>query len=741
MPKLQKPIFPSGGTKNISESISVEVRDKRLVYFNGLLPIFQHDESDLQSFRMFTSSLIDLGELRQVDVAEGFGVPLPTIKRYLKLLREHDKKDFYTNPKPRSEAVLNAEVRQDVERLLAEGNTVPEVAQATNIKANTLHKAIRAGRLPRVKKKDSTLNPPSLPTQSERSVVDRAAVMGNGTTRAEERVAAALGLVSEAKIQFCAGQDIAGGGVLTALPSLLVMGLLEHQALYSLPQGFYGLTSIFLLLAFMALSRILSLEKLRYQTPGEWGQLLGLDRIPEVRTLREKVKYLCNETGRAAIWNAALAKEWITADQASDPVFFADGHVRIYHGRQTNLPKHYVPRQKLYHRATVDHYLNAMDGQPFCYINAAVDHGLVAALRDELVPWLEAQQVVSAEHRQRMLADPRVPRFTLVFDREGYSPETFEKLWEEKRVAVITYHRYPQGEWPETEFREHSVALLPGVTMKLKLAEREVQLGRKKVRVREIRRLTEDGRQVSLLSTNLVADGPWLTASLLARWSQENYFRYMRKHFNIDALVERGTETMPDTEFTVNPEWRELTNQIRPKQAQLRRHKAMLGAATLKELTEQSVLDYELQQGNLIEQMDALQKELGELKKRRKELPHHVKVKDLPEKYAFERLRTERKYFLDTIKMIAYRAETTMVSIVREKLARSDDGRALLQQIFKAPADLIPNLEEKTLTILMHHLTQHAHDEALRHLCEELTATETQFPGTDLRLVYKLRSS
>ena len=66
------------------------------------------------------------------------------------------------------------------------------------------------------------------------------------------------------------------------------------------------MTSIFLVLGLLALARIPSLEQLRYQAPGEWGQLLGLDRIPEVRTLREKLKILCREAGRAAQWNTEL---------------------------------------------------------------------------------------------------------------------------------------------------------------------------------------------------------------------------------------------------------------------------------------------------------------------------------------------------------------------------------------------------------------------------------------------------
>jgi hypothetical protein len=565
--------------------------------------------------------------------------------------------------------------------------------------------------------------------------------MGYAATRTDERVAAALGLLSSASIEFCAGQDIAGGGVLLSVPALLAMGLLTHREMFALPSGYYGLTSIFLLLAMMALARIPSLEKLRYQASGEWGQLLGLDRIPEVRTLREKVKILCSQAGRAVQWNAALAKEWITAEQTAEPVFYADGHVRVYHGKLTTLPKHYVSRQKLYQRATVDYWINAIDGQPFCCINQPVDHGLVAALRKDLAPWVKANLVVSAEHQQRMEADPRVPLATMVFDREGYSPETFEDLWEE-RIAAITYHRYPKEDWPEEEFREESVELVRGVTVKWQLAEREIVTGRKQVRLREVRRRAEGGRQISVVSTHFGVEGRQLAAWLLARWSQENFFRYMRQHFGLDALVEYGTEAMPDTEFTVNPAWREVNAKIKKRQAEWRRLKAVLGAASLqKELSELAVLEYQLQQGELKEQSDHLEEELAALKKQRKEVVHHVKVKDLPEAYAFRRLRSERKQFLDTIKMISYRAETSMVSIVREKLARTDDGRALLQQIFQTPADLIPDLAEQTLTVRLHHLTQRAHDDVIRHLCEELNATETLFPGTGLKLIYTLGSA
>jgi hypothetical protein len=569
--------------------------------------------------------------------------------------------------------------------------------------------------------------------------------MGYGATRTLERVAAAMGAVAAAPIVFESARDIPQGGVLLALPALLAMGLLRHSPeLYALPAGFYSLSSVLVLIALMALARIPSLEQLRYVAAGEWGNLLGLDRIPEVRTLREKLKRLCAEAGRAARWNAALAREWIAQheQESGGLAFYVDGHVRVYHGELSKLPRHYVARQRFYLRATVDYWVNALDGQPFFYINKEVDHGLVQALREDVLPWLRANVAISAEHQARMEADARVPRFTVVFDREGYSPELFLEL-EKERVAALTYHRYPKGDWPAEEFQEQTVKLASGETVRMKLAEREAWVGKRPgVAVREIRKLTAEGRQVSIVSTNRLGSGAAQAVALMARWSQENFFKYMREHFGLDALVQYGTEEIPATVTTLNPAWRELNRQVRNQHAELQRCRQRQSSATLSQpLSEPAVRQYEQHQGQLQEKIEQMEGLLEDLKRKRKAIPHHIPVKDLPEEDRFQRLRPERKQFLDTIKMIAYRAETAMAATVREKLARFDDGRALLRQIYQTEVDLLPDLNAKTLTVCLHHLTQAAHDAAVRHLCEELTATETTFPGTDLRLVYKLGSS
>jgi hypothetical protein len=564
--------------------------------------------------------------------------------------------------------------------------------------------------------------------------------MGNATTRSLERVAAAMGALESAPIEFQVACDVTRGGVLLALPALLAVGLLRYTApMYQLPNGFYGLDSIFLLLALMALARIRSLEQLRYEAPGEWGKLLGLDRIPEVRTLRRKLKRLCQDLGRAFRWNAALAQEWITRQDAAELYFYCDGHVRVYHGEQTALPRHYVARERLCLRATTDYWINAMDGQPFLYVNKEVDPGLIATLRQEVIPWLEAHVAKTPEQERRLAEDARAPWFTVVFDREGYSPELFQSLWQ-KRIAILTYHKFPQDEWRGEEFTPQRVPLAGSETVTMNLAERGTQLSNR-FWLREIRKRSDSGHQTSILTTNFQAPTATLAASLFARWSQENFFRYMREHYGLDRLIEYGTEPVPDAIPVVNPEWRKLDSQIRSQTGQRHRLAAQFGAWALSaDPTESELQGFQQRQGDLREEIGNLDLEIEKLKQLRKNTPHHIPVKSLPEADRFTRLRTERKHFIDTIKMIAYRAESSLASLLREHIARPDDARALLRQIFDTEADLTPDLASNTLTVSLHHLTQAAHDQGIEHLLAELNATQTIFPGTHLTLVFKIGS-
>jgi hypothetical protein len=113
----------------------------------------------------------------------------------------------------------------------------------------------------------------------------------------------------------------------------------------------------------------------------------------------------------------------------------------------------------------------------------------------------------------------------------------------------------------------------------------------------------------------------------------------------------------------------------------------------------------EQQKGTLRQGIEARRAQLATLKAQRKALLKHLPIKDLPEADRFCRLRADKKHFVDTIKLIAYRAERAMAQLAREKLARLDDARALLRQLYRSAVDLLPDQANKTLTVRLHHLT------------------------------------
>jgi hypothetical protein len=562
--------------------------------------------------------------------------------------------------------------------------------------------------------------------------------MGMGCTRVAERVWAAVGLLSEAPSQFVKAESVAQGGVLWALPALLANGLLRHApTCFQLTKGFYSLIQVFLLLGYMALARIKTIEQLQYHPAGEWGKLLGLDRIPEVRTLREKVKVLAQP--RAVYeWGQTLSQEWMEQEPEAAGFLYVDGHVRVYHGAQTQLPRRYVARQRLCLRGMTDYWVNDQWGRPFFVISSPFTAGLLDMLKREIVPRLLAE-VPGQPSPEELAADPYLHRFTLVFDREGYSPDFFQTM-RGLRVACQTYHKYPREDWPQSEFTDSIVPLAHGEQVRMKLAQRGTRLG-ENVWVREIRKLTATGHQVSILSTNFQIDMVSVAAHMFARWSQENFLQYMMQNFAIDRLVDYQTGTIDETAKVVNPAYRKLESEIKSKAAKLSRTLAQFGAIALPaELEAQQVAAYEREKGWLKEEIDFLQADLAKQKAERKETPKHVRLADLPEKERFVPLSPTRKQFLDTIKMIAYRAETALADRLCEAASRTDETRALLREIFSTEADLLPDDAAGTLTVRLHHLNNHASDEATRHLAEQLNETETVYPGTNLRLVYKLVS-
>jgi hypothetical protein len=313
-------------------------------------------------------------------------------------------------------------------------------------------------------------------------------------------------------------------------------------------------------------------------------------------------------------------------------------------------------------------------------------------------------------------------------------------MWQQ-RIASLTYRKRPGDDWSVAEFTPHEVRLVGGEAVTMQLAERGVLLGGL-IWVREIRRLTATGHQTSIVTTRYNGDMTHIAAAMFARWCQENFFSYMRRHYGLDNLVGYGTEAVPDTTTVVNPAYRRIDGEIRKKASRLQRLAAQFGGLGLEgEIAPGKVELYETRKAELQEEMAHLKRELTTIKGERKSIKRRITFGELPTEARFERMTVHNKHMIDTIKMVAYRAETAMAHTLSEKMSRQDDARALLRTIYTTEADLFPDEKTGTLTVRLHNMASRTHDAAVAYLCAELNATETIYPDTNLRLIYELVSS
>jgi transposase len=758
IPQALLPLVPEDATR-ISDLMSVVRQDGQWFYFCGTQPVFQHAEGDLRSFRMFTAQLCVQGACKQAEIIKAFGVSKRSVLRSVSQYREEGIDGFYKPRRTRGALVMTPDAIQQAQQLLQQGHSKAEVARQLDIPYDTLRKAIDQGRveLPDLAANhkgdvaetpaaSSTIATTAASDKSTRSNEDRAAgeEMGVACTRPIERVLAALGKLPEgAPTQFEACRDVSCGGVLCAIPALIANGLFGHlRTTFPTLTGYYTTLHVILLLAYMALCRIRVVEQLQYESPGELGKLMGLDRVPEVRCLRRKLRQLSQgQDGKAAeIWAGLLSKDWMDDEPELAGSLYVDGHVRLYHGKKTELPRRYVSRQRLCLRGTTDYWVNDALGQPFFSIERPIDHGMLEAIENDVVPRL-LKDVPNQPTQQELQADPYRSRFLLIFDREGYSPSFFGRMWQEHRVACITYHKFPKQDWPTTEFSEVTGTMPNGEQVTMKLAERGSLVGaRDGMWMREVRKLTSGGHQTSLISTAYDRDGAQDALALFSRWCQENFFRYMMEHYAIDALSEYRTEEIPDTNRpVVNPAWRELDRQSRSAKGKLTQRQSRFAALTLKsEADEQKAARWEQQKSDLREEIEQLEQQVNSFKEQMKSTAKHLAWDQFPEDAKFQRLAPSRKRLTDTVKLVAYRAETAMSRLLRGSLRREDDCRSLLRDLFRSDADLIPDCDNQVLKVRIHTLANPRSNRAIQHLLDHLNATESTFPGTEFRLSYIL---
>ena len=712
----------------VSTRLAILFDEERLVVYSAADPIYTCRRDDQDGLRLAAGMLSHLKLADDTAIAGALGINRETVRRNRNLLSEGGVDAIRSQRTgPKGAFKLTEDVRSLAQGYIDEGWSVRRTARELGLSEGALRYASRQGKL-------------SLPTQrrgatsqdlkvhargglgpAERAAEDQACERGVGVKRTAERTLACTGKLAEALPVFQAAEAVPGAGVLLALPSLLDQGLIEvgQDAYGSLRNAYYGLRSVLLTFCFMALLRIKTPEQLTSWAPGELGLLLGLDRAPEVKRVRFKLAEM-GERKQARLFQQRLTERWAAAEPDLLGLLYVDGHVRPYLGRTHKLPKHHVQKRGRPMPGTQDFHVNDERADPLLCVTAEATQSLLAVLEEDLLP--EVRRLVGPTRR-----------VTIVFDREGWSPESF-KRWQGQEFDVLTYRKGKQSRWQERFFTRRTRSI-DGRKITYRLAERRVKLSNG-LAVREVRRLTDDGHQTAVITTCENLPTFQVAHRMFSRWRQENFFRYMRHEFALDHLCTNAFELADPKRLAPNPERTKLDKELVGAKASLGR--LIVRRGELKPEGNERVKS----PGFTEAEMDALileaKREVDRLKAHVKELPKQVPLDKILDPEKIVRLEPERKLLTDAFKMIAYRAESALARMVEPFFARhEEEARKLLQDVFQATADLIPDPQNRTLTVRFHGLSSPRATRALHGLCDVVNVSDTLYPGTDLQLRFE----
>ena len=678
-------------------------------------------------------SLVEQGWAKQTEVARALGRSIRTIRRDLRRFKEGGWTAL-SRPVgyPRGRARLTAARRRLVQRLKAQGVGQREIARRLGISEKDVRNLLRRlgwkaspptqGELPL--EKTEAADPNLSGFGSAAPAIQRGTLDTDPRDRSSDRLLARLGLLEDAPPLFGSAPAVPRAGVLLAVPVLVASGVFAcAQKTYgSLGPAFYGLRTSLLTLLLMALWRIKRPEGLKEHSPQDLGRVLGLDRAPEVKTLRRKLARLA-AAGRAAPFGQALAQQRVAVRGAAPGFLYIDGHVRVYHG-QHRLPKAHVTRLRISLPATSDYWVNDSTGDPLFVMTAQANAGLV-----KMLPGLLAQV--------RALVGRR--RVTVVFDRGGYSPKLFQQILA-AGFDLMTYRKGCFARLPRSRFREHRTRR-DGRRLTYRLADQEVRLLKGQLRLRQVTRLSENGHQTPILTSRRDLPPVQVAYRMFDRWRQENFFKYLRAEYALDALVEYAAVPDDPTREVPNPAWAAVAAQLRQAQPQLDRVQAEYGLEALANLEQQrrTMRGFKSAHAKLRQKISNVGARVLQLQKRRATVPRRVPVQAVTEDLIVK-LAPERKHLTNLLKMVAYQAESDLFRLVAPHYRRAEDeGRTLLQAALASATDLEATRTELRVTLAAQsspHRTR-----AIAALCEELNRAGTRFPGSSLRLRYAIREA
>ncbi len=450
-------------------------------------------------------------------------------------------------------------------------------------------------------------------------------------------------------------------GLLLALPALAEVGLLEAAGLVygKLRNGFYGLHSTLLMLVFLALLREPRAEGATRLGPADLGRVLGLDRAPEVKTIRRKLQEMASQK-QAPELLGELARRHAQVRPEALGFLYLDGHVRVYSG-QRELPKAHVTRLRISAPATEELWVSDQDGEPVLVVVQEPGSSLVKKLR-ALLP--ELKELLGGR------------RLTVCFDRGGWSPELFYDIVQ-AGFDFITYRKGRTRPEPARAFKkvEHEAE---GAVHSYLLADRRIRLrlpkvgGRPKtLSLRQVVRKVDDHQTVIVTSRGDLSAGE-VAFRMFSRWRQENYFRYGRNHFGLDALDSYAVVEDDIQRLIPNPERKRRQRELGKAREQLAKLQAALGQSTLEP---GSAPD----QGTLRLDLDVAGAEVEYLEGQIDLMPARVPLGQVSPQARL--LDPEPKLITHAVRLSAYNAESALARLLAPFYRRArDEGRALLRE-------------------------------------------------------------
>jgi hypothetical protein len=251
----------------------------------------------------------------------------------------------------------------------------------------------------------------------------------------------------------------------------------------------------------------------------------------------------------------------------------------------------------------------------------------------------------------------------------------------------------------------------------------------------------DNGHQTPILTSRRDLPPAQVAYRMFDRWRQENFFKYLREEYALDALVEYAAVPDDPSREVPNPVWAAVDVQLRQAQAQLDRLQAEYALEALTNLEHQrrTMRGFKTAQGKLGQKIWSVWQRVLQLEKRRAAVPRRVPVQAVTEEPVVK-LAPERKHLTNLITMLAYQAESDLLRLVAPHYRRAgDEGRTLIQSALASAADLKVTKTELRVTLAAQsspHRTR-----AIAALCEELNLTKIHFPGSRLRLRYAIRGT